>query len=254
MLPILQIGPLALPAPTIILMLGLWLGLELAEKQAIFFGVKAEHIYNLTLAAVIAGLIGARLTYAAQYPSAFVENPLNLMVPRPQMLDATGGMLFALAAVLVYMAYRKMVFWITADAVTSLLAVMTITLGLSHLASGDAFGAPAHVPWAILLWGEMRHPSQVYETLAALAIATAVWPGRFITTATSQHPGLRFWIFVALSAAARLILETFRGDSLVLWNSFREAQLIAWVVLAVSLWQIGRRIEASSPEADSPAV
>ena len=252
MLPILQIGPLALPAPTLILMIGLLAGLELAEKQAERFGVKADHIYSVTLAAVIAGLIGARLAYVAQYPTAFLENPLELLSPRPQMLNATGGYVLALAAALVYLWSRKLAFWPTIDAATSLFAVMAIGFGLSHLASGDAFGAPAQVPWAISLWGEMRHPSQIYETLAALVITALVWPGGSISIHTLQRPGLRFWAFMALCAGSRVVLETYRGDSTILWNSFREAQVIAWVALAFSLWQIGRRIAPSNAE-DLPA-
>lgn len=245
MLPILQIGPLALPLPTLILMVGLLAGLELAERQAERFGVKADTIYSMTLAAVVAGIVGARLTYVAQYPAAFLETPLDLISPRPQMFNAAGGYVLALAAALVYLWSRKLAFWPTVDAATTLFAVMAVAFGLSHLASGDAFGVPAQVPWAIRLWGEMRQPAQIYETLAALVILVLVWPGRAIAVFTLQRPGLRFWAFVALSAGARLVLETYRGDSTILANSFREAQVIAWVILAVSLWQIGRRIAPS---------
>jgi prolipoprotein diacylglyceryltransferase len=82
-------------------------------------------------------------------------------------------------------------------------------------------------------------------------IAIATWPGGWISR-RSEHPasgeslnvrpGLRFWAFLALSAAARLFLETFRGDSTLLLGMFRQAQAIAWLVLAASLWQIGRRL------------
>ena len=243
MLPILQIGPLALPAPALILLLGFWIGLDLAEKQAHFFDVEPGPIYNLALVGAIAGLVGARIVYAAQSPGPFLENPLNLLTPRPQMLDGTGGVIIGLLAALTYGWLRKLPLWPTLDAATSLFSALAVTLGLAHFASGDAFGAPAHLPWAISLWGEQRHPSQVYETLAALLIAAIVWPGRPVARYSRARPGFRFWTFLALSAAARLFLETFRGDSILVWNTFRQAQLIAWPVLAVSLWQIGRRLE-----------
>jgi prolipoprotein diacylglyceryltransferase len=72
-----------------------------------------------------------------------------------------------------------------------------------------------------------------------------VWPGNRLARCAAGRPGLRFWVFLALSAAARLFLETFRGDSTIVLNMFRQAQLIAWPVLAVSLWQVGRRLTPS---------
>src|SRR5512133_1053367 len=132
MLPILQIGPLALPVPELLLLIGFWVGLDLTEKQAERFGVKAGPIYNMALAAVVAGLIGARLVYAAHYPAAFLESPLTLLTPRPQMLDGTGGMVVGLLAGFIYSRVQRLAFWSTLDAVTTLFAVMAVTLGLSH--------------------------------------------------------------------------------------------------------------------------
>lgn len=257
MLPILQIGPLALPTPALLLLLGFWIALELTEKQAHLFGTDARQIYNMTLTVVLAGLVGARLAYAASAPTIFLENPLDLLAPRPQMLDAAGGAAVGLLAALVYGWLRKLPLWPTLDAAVTLFSVLAVTLGLMHFASGEAFGAPARLPWSIDLWGELRHPTQVYETLAALAIAAVIWPytawmGGRITRHTRAWPGFRFWIFLELSAAARLILETFRGDSVLVWNAFRQAQLIAWLVLAISLWQIGARLKQISQPLEAP--
>ena len=63
MLPILQIGPLALPVPQFSLLLALWLGLSLAENLAPRRGISSEALYNLVFTGLAAGLIGARLGY-----------------------------------------------------------------------------------------------------------------------------------------------------------------------------------------------
>lgn len=254
MLPILNIGPLAIPAPAFILLIGFWLGLELAEKQAQRFGASARHIYNLTLVAILAGLIGARVVYLAQAPQAFLDSPFSLLSPRPEMLDGVGGVITAALAAAIYTWKQRLNPWTTLDALTTLLAVLAVTLGVSHFASGDAFGAPARLPWSIELWGELRHPSQVYETLAALSIGWLVWPGSRIARSSQEHPGLRWWAFLALSAAARLVLESFRGDSTLVLNLFRQAQVIAWVVLAISLWQIGRTINRPAAASEAERV
>lgn len=246
MLPVIHIGPLALPAPQLILLLGFWIGLELTVKLAPTYRIEPGKLYNLVLVALLAGLIGARLAYAAHYPAAFRENPASLLALRPDMLDTSGGWLTAILAGLTYGTYRKTLSWSMLDALTTLLAVLGIVAGLAHLASGDAFGAPAQLPWAIDLLGEKRHPSQIYEILAALIVAVIIWPRKHISTQFIQpgQEGLRMWAFLALSAVAQIMLETFRGDSILLWNTFRLVQILAWGVLAVSLRQIGKRIKA----------
>ena len=116
---------------------------------------------------------------------------------------------------------------------------MAIFLALAHLASGAAFGAETSLPWALELWGAKRHPSQIYEALAAALILLVCWPGR--KTWRQNPAGIYFLSFVALSAAARLFLEAFRGDSLTWLWGLRTNQIIAWLVLALSLWGIAVR-------------
>lgn len=245
MFPILSIGPLALPVPALVLLAGFWIGLELTEKHASRFRADPGQIYNMTLTAILAGIIGARLAYAVLSPAGFLENPLTLLGLSPQMLNPAGGLVFALLAALGTIWLKKMPLLPTLDSLVTLFAVMAAALGISHFASGDAFGAPSGLPWAISLWGEQRHPSQIYETLAAVLITAVVWPGGKIASKSEQagSSGLRFWSFIALSALARIVLESFRGDSILLLGIFRQAQVIAWAALALSLTQIGQRLE-----------
>jgi phosphatidylglycerol:prolipoprotein diacylglycerol transferase len=99
------------------------------------------------------------------------------------------------------------------------------------MASGDAFGAETSLPWAIELWGAQRHPTQIYEVLAAGLIFWLIWEIRRKT----RVAGYLFLIFVALTASSRLIIEAFRGDSIIAYGSVRSAQLGSLLVLAVAL-------------------
>lgn len=249
MLPVLPIGGLALPVPGLVVILGLWIGLALAERQASKYGINPTLIYNLAFTALVAGVIGARLAYVVRFPEVFLATPLNLFSRNLGLLDLWGGIATAILAGMVYGQRKKLALWPTLDALTPALAVFAIALGLSNLASGAAFGAPSSVPWAIELWGDRRHPVQVYETLAAGLILWAVWPGRGLFT-NLPAAGVTFLTFVALSAAARLFLEAFRGDSLLLPGGLRTAQVLAWLVLAASLWGLSvlRRMHRQAAE------
>jgi prolipoprotein diacylglyceryltransferase len=237
MLPILQIGPLALPVAPLSLLLAFWFGLSLAEKFAPRRGISSDLIYSLTLTGLIAGLIGARLGYIFQYPNAFLESPLSLISLNFGLLDPFAGFAFGLVAMLVYGQRAKLAFWNTLDALTPLLAVMAVGFAVAQIASGEAFGAETTLPWGIDLWGAVRHPTQFYALLAAILtlILLSLW---------SKNPaapaGTLFLAFVALTAAWRLFLEAFRGDSVVILGGLRSAQIIAWLVLAAALFGLDR--------------
>ena len=232
MLPVLQIGPLAVQAPGLALLLGFWIGLTLSERHAARFNVDKDHFSNMLWIALVAGVIGARLAFVGRYPAAFSGNWLGLVSLNPAMLDLQGGALAALLAALVYGQRKNMPFWGALDALTPLLAVMGIALGAAHFASGDAYGAPAVLPWSVELWGAQRHPTQAYEIILAAGVAWALWASRSRPRAL---PGELFMRFAALSAAARLFVEAFRGDSLVWFGSLRVIQAAAWLVLALAL-------------------
>ena len=228
MFPILQLGPFAIQTPGLMLLLGLWIGLSLAERESKRLNQDAEAIYSLAFTAIIAGLVGARLSYVARYPAVYAADPLSLISPNSSTLSALEGCLIALLAIWIYMRRRKMNLKLTLDSFAPMVAVMAIAIAMAHLASGDAFGAPAKLAWSIFLWEEWRHPSQVYELIAALITLLVWW------RLPRAGDGVTFWIVAALLAAATLFLEAFRGDSL-LFFSFRVNQLWELIVLAGSL-------------------
>ncbi len=233
MLPILQIGPLALQTPGLMYLLGLWFGLSLAEKFAPKRGISPDTLNNLVFTGLIAGIAGARLGYVIQYPEAFLASPLSLFSPNPGLLDPFSGFAAALIAALVYGAHKKLEIWHTLDALTPFFAVFMIGAALANAASGAAFGMETSLPWGIELWGATRHPTQFYELGGAILILLVLGP-RFKDTPTPA--GTIFLTFLALTSAARLFFEAFRGDSALILGGIRTIQIAAWLVLAGALW------------------
>ena len=241
MFPTLQLGPLALQVPGLVLLAGLWLGLTLSERRAKRHGENPGYLYNLVFIALIAGVIGARLSYAITYPSAFAANPLSLLSINPGLFDPFAGILIGVSAAVIYLYRKQLPLWSTLDALTPLFAVLAIAQGIAHFAAGSAFGSPTDLPWGIHLWGAIRHPTQIYEILFATIILLAVY--LIDNSQLGKTSGFTFLSFIALSAAARLFIETFRGDSTLIGSGFRSTQVISWLVLAACLALLGRRIQ-----------
>jgi hypothetical protein len=51
---------------------------------------------------------------------------------------------------------------------------------------------------------------------------------------------------VIYSAGARLLLEAFRAESHLLPNGWRIEQMLAWLILAASLWARHQRLRLAS--------
>lgn len=232
MFPFLRLGPFLVQLPGLALLAGVWIGSSFAEKEAARQKINAATVYNLIFYGLIAGIVGARLAYATRYLSTYLVNPLSLLALTPATLYPNAGLVIGVAAAALYGRRKKLLLRPVLDALAPGLAAFMVALGLAHFMSGDAFGAPARVPWAVYLWDEYRHPSQIYETLAALAVFSISWKRPF----GQPGEGLNFLLAVSLSAAARVFLEAFRGDSVVWAGGFRAAQVVGLIVLAASLW------------------
>lgn len=250
MLPVLQVGPLAIQTPGLILLIGIWIGSSLAERFAPRRGISAAALYNLIFIALAAGLLGGRIAYAFRFPEAFAQSPISLLSLNPGLFSLEDGILIGLLSAWVYSHRKGMKLWETLDALTPALAVMMVAVGLAHLASGAAFGQETSLPWGIELWGRTRHPSQVYETLAALLILALLWPDR--KPVQGWQPGKYFLVFLCLSAFARLFLEAFRGDSALLPGGFRTAQMVSWWILGAGLIALSRLTKSAARELPPP--
>jgi prolipoprotein diacylglyceryl transferase len=247
MLPIINIGPLAIQVPGLIIIAGIWLGLIFAEKYSIEFGVDSNKLYNLVFYTLIAGIIGARITYVLQFSNVFLENPLSIFSLNPSLLDPVGGIVIGSITAIIFIQKNRMSIWNTLDALTPLLLITIITFPLARLAAGSGYGTPTNLPWGIKLWGTIRHPVQIYEMIAGSAILAILFPSKKHVSSLSQ--GLYFVIFIALTSASRLFLEAFRGDRNTIYNGIRIVQVIYWVILAISLFWIGYTIKKENSKA-----
>src|SRR5574337_434493 len=228
MFPILQIGPLAIQTSLLALFIGAWVAQSASEREAVRLKLKPDLMYTLTTTGLVAGILGARLIHVIQNASAYLADPFGILTLNPAAFAPTEGLLIGALAAYVYGARKHLTLRTTLDALAPGLGLMMAAIALAHIASGDAFGAPARVPWSTYLWDDYRHPSQVYESIGALVVLVVWWRLR----TGGPFAGSNFLLVVALSAAARIFLEAFRGDSLLTVGGLRAAQLWGIVIVA----------------------
>lgn len=238
MMPYLNLFGLALPVAPLTILAGIWFGLSAVEKHAPRYRVDGEKAYGLAFAALVAGLVGARLAFAVQNAGAFAENPLGLFAFSLGLEDPLAGLVVGVLAAVVYGQRKGMELWPTLDALTPGLALFVQAFFIANLAAGNGYGAETNLPWAMDLWGAERHPVQIYEALGAGLITWLLWPN---DKHKELQPGVIFLTFAAYTSLARLFFEGFHGDSLTTFFNLRVVQVWAWAALALALWGLQKR-------------
>lgn len=230
MLPVLSLGPFALPTRPVLLLLGLWLGLALVEREGRRRGIGAvlamDALWGLA-AGYIAGRIGALLPYGLSSPWDLLSllRPIDpALAPLPALLTAAG--------VMAWRWHRHRIPWdVGLDAVAPLLFGIATAWALGDWAEGRRYGEPTSIPLLAMLGGGERHPVQLYEAgLVVLGFALWHWIRWRL-----QGRGSSFLLAVVLYSGARLIAEGFRAGSPV-WMGFRVPQLLAFAGLMIGLW------------------
>jgi prolipoprotein diacylglyceryltransferase len=148
-----------------------------------------------------------------------------------------AGLLVGLGLAAIYLWRRQILGASFLDALAPAVALMFAFTSLANLSSGSAYGATSDLPWAIELWGARRHPTQIYELIAALTtLGILLWahPRR-------PYDGFTMLLFLALYSVSRLFLEAFRGDPWVIDAGYRGVQIIALGALVLSLWLMGQQ-------------
>jgi len=235
MLPILQIGPLALQTPGLIIIIGLWLGINIAERKANVFHVDPGSLINLITITSGIGLIGARVIYAIEYLEFFVNSPINLISLNSGLLDPIGGIGVGILTGLIYFNRKGLSFLPTLDALTPFFAVVAISISLANFASGDAYGIATKLPIGIELWGTKRIPIQLIDFLFGGFILWVIWPWNHHPIILLGNFGSTFVMFLAMHAASQLFLDPFRDSSEMIYQIIRPNQFLALIMLALSL-------------------
>ena len=239
MFPILQIGPLAIQTPGLIILIGLWIGLGFSERNAKFHNENPDQIYSLVFIALAGAVLAARLGYVIMFPRIFFQNPTSLFSLNLGLFDLWSGSLGGVIVALLYGKRKKLPFWKTLDILSPGTAVVLIAISLANLAAGTGYGRSTNVPWAIYTWGEYRHPSQLYETGVSIWLLWLNWPGKRLSI--HEEPGVQILISILVYAGTRLFLDAFRGDKLILPAGNAQTQIAFWLISAICLGLLGKK-------------
>jgi phosphatidylglycerol:prolipoprotein diacylglycerol transferase len=231
--------------------LGFWLFLALGAGEAARKGMDSEHVYNAGFYSVLSGLIGGRIAHALRYWEAYAVQPTLLISLNPGALAATEAVSVGLFAAWYYLRRHRLPLVSLIDVLAPGAALALAVVNLGQFLSGDAFGTPTAIPWAVHLWEADRHPVQLYQMVANLAIAGWLWRQR----GKGSYAGWMTLQFLFFYSSSRLFLDTFRADVALLPGGLRGTQVLgligALLTLALAYQRIGSdlRVPEGPPDA-----
>lgn len=229
MFPILSIGPLAIQTPGLVLIIGVYISVLVVEKQSIRHGLKASDGSNIIFIYLLSTILIGRLSYVFQFPSIFLENPLSLFSLSPSFFDFNSGLILSVLVVLAYIQKKRLSLLRVLDALTLPLLIFLIFFFFSLLASGDLYGKPSSLPWAIYLWGTTRHPLQIYYIIALIPVIAI----NILYSRQETRPGFLFFQTGISLSILVIFLDYFNGNPNNMISKFNILQSIAWISLII---------------------
>lgn len=226
MYPTLDVFGLSLPSGPLALIVAFYAGLWLAGREAERLNLDPNLPWDFGTVALVAGVTGARGWYVAANWQAYAADWTQAFALASGSLATVPGAVIGVGVGLVWIAREGVEWSAFADAMAPGLALAQAVAGFGAFLSGDAYGEPADVLWAIRLWGEARHPVQLYEVVVALMVLGVLWYLR----RRKPYAGFVFSAYVFLAAVGRLFVEAFRGNPALLPGGVRTMQVVSLLV------------------------
>lgn len=220
-------------------------------------GIHPDRAWDLVFAAVIGGIVGAKLYYVFLNFPRLIENPRFLFARGG--LVWYGGFLGGTVAALYQMKRFGLPVRGTLDLTAPSLAAAYATGRLGCFLVGDDYGRPTGSwvgirfpqgsppssvdnlarfgievdPALVEIYGQIVpvHPTQLYEIAMALVIFAVVWHLRN----RGHPPGWVFALWLALASAARFLVEFVRAKDDRFLGSLTIAQVISLVLIAAAV-------------------
>ena len=242
MQPEIDLGPLTLQT------FGLMLGLSfvaagvLAARYLKEIGRPPDWAYEMTLAALVGGVVGARLWSVIENWDEAKDDIFGSLFSGAGLVFY-GGLLGGALAVIAWAWWRGVLDLKTLDvAAVPLAAAYAIGRIGCQLAGDGDYGKAWDGPWAMAYpdgtvpTTEEVHPTPVYETLTMLLVAALLWRWR-----RRWQPGTLFALYLVLAGTERFLVEFVRRNDDVLLG-LTQPQLLSVVMMASgAIWLFVRR-------------
>jgi phosphatidylglycerol:prolipoprotein diacylglycerol transferase len=245
---VLHIGPVPLHLFGICLAVAFLVAGRVAASEFVRSGLDPDVAASTLTAAVVGGLVGARLWLVVEAWPEFVRDPIGVLFTGSGFVFY-GGLVGGTLGVAWVLRRHGIPFLCGADACAPAVVIGQAIGRIGCQLSGDGdWGRVTDVPWgmsypyAVVGWphgpGVTVHPTPVYEMLAYFAVFAYLRRQR----AQAPPPGTTFGTYLILASTARFLVEFVRiNPPVVMGLTAAQLTSLALVVLGALTLRLGRR-------------
>ena len=216
-----------------------FIGGVIALKEAKNKNIDEEFMINLFFYIVVFGLIGARLYYCVFNLDYYMLNPIDILKIWEGGLAIHGGLIFALIVVIIYSKKYNIKTLRVLD-ILSVSLILGQAIGRwGNFMNGEAHGPittlkhlqDLHIPQFIIdgmnIGGNYYMPTFLYESLLCLIGFIILYIYRKLKY---TKVGGTTSLYLIIYGVIRIIIESFRTDSLMLGN-IKMAQVVSIIMI-----------------------
>lgn len=229
------------------------LGIYLMSHRARRVGVDPQHILDLSVWVIIAGVVGSRLLYVAFHLDEY-RSPVDVFALWQGGATLYGGFLLAVFAGWIFSKRRKIVFFLLGDIIAPSVALGVMLTRVGCFLSGCCYGRETSCGVGVVFPGDSPagayasrlaaekgvgavclHPSQLYDSFFGLAtlVILLAFQKRLVKR------GATFGLMLLCYGAFRFVVDFFRvyEENMRLGDRFNLNQIvsIAFVILGVAI-------------------
>lgn len=237
--PIPHFGPVPVNWYGLTFLLGFVIGWLLVHRWARRCGVSHQHVDGLLTTISVGTLLGARLYFVLQNdPLSYLRQPWMFFAVWEGGLAFFGGLFGATLAAYLYTRRHGLSFVRVADLFTPAVPVGAAIGRISCGLAGMDYGTPTALPWGVVYTNPAsyapmdsisRHPTQFYELVGDLIIATVL-----LRLRGSLPEGGLFLVYLMLFGLLRFCLFFIRGDVPTLALGLTNGHWTALAIIAVA--------------------
>ncbi len=233
---IFRIGNLTISSFGLMMALCFLVGYFVIMMEAKRRGLNDKLVSNMFLAAMVGGIVGAKLLYVFENVpiSEILRNPLDNLLSRGG-LTYYGGFFGALILVWLIAYKNKMSMWSVGDLAAPALPLAYAIGRVGCFLVGDDYGVPSNLPWAIAFPKGLPpttvpvHPTQLYEIIIMLAVFSFIWSIR-----KKEKPfGWLFSVYLIFAGLERFLIEFIRSTTQSPIPGLSVAQLMAIALVVI---------------------
>jgi phosphatidylglycerol:prolipoprotein diacylglycerol transferase len=212
--------------------------------------ITPEHVFDMALFGLVAGLIGTRVVFVALNWPLFADDPLSALKLWTGGLSFIGAPIFGFGYVWFYCRRHRLPFPAVADIGAPGFALAYAFGRVGCFLNGCCYGHACSAPWAVRFQQdgvpgaitEPSHPTQLYSAATSLVIFAILHRAR----RAPHRDGTVVLSYFALYAIYRFANDFFRAGatSKVLWFGLTDGQIasaVAVPLLLTWLWFLRRR-------------